>query len=68
MANPVSGITSTHQAAEIAQTTPTPKQTGGNKGAGAPEDTVTISSAGSAASQTKAPTQTAEGGESHHGK
>jgi hypothetical protein len=67
MANPVSGITSAQQTEAITQTTPTPKQTGGNKGVGAPEDTVTISSAGSAASQTKAPTQNHKGG-SHHGK
>lgn len=68
MANPVSGITSAHQVAEIAQTTPAPKQNGASKGVGAPEDTVTISSAGSAASQAKAPTQTSKGAETHHGK
>jgi hypothetical protein len=62
MANPVSGVSSTQQAAPIAETYQAPKQSGANKGAGAPEDTVTISSAGSAASQAKAPAHSHKGG------
>ena len=62
MANPVSGVTSTQQAAPVSQTNQAPKQSGANKGAGTPEDTVTISSAGSAASQAKAPAHNHKGG------
>jgi hypothetical protein len=62
MANPVSGVSSTQQTAPVSQTYQEPKQSGANKGAGAPEDTVTISSAGSAASQAKAPAHSHKGG------
>jgi hypothetical protein len=70
MANPVSGVSSTQQAAPVSQAYQTPKQNGANKAGGATEDTVTISSAGSAASQPKAPTQNQKGGADadHDGK
>jgi hypothetical protein len=66
MANLVSGVSSPQQAAQVSQTYQAPKQSGGNKAPGATEDTVTISTAGSAASQVKAPAQTSKGGDADH--
>jgi hypothetical protein len=68
MANPVSGVSGTQQTVQASQTYQAPKQNGGSKVGDAPEDTVTISSAGSAASQAKAPTQNHKGADAHHGK
>jgi hypothetical protein len=65
MANPVSGITTTQQVPETTHAYQPPKQNGASKG-GATEDTVTISSAGSAASQTKAATQNQKGADADH--
>jgi len=58
MANPIGGVTNALQAAQVSpnyQTNQTPKQNAQN--AGVPQDTVTISNAGRAASQAQAPTQ-----------
>lgn len=63
MANPVSGVSNAHPAAPATQTYQPPKSSGGNKAAGDPQDTVTISSAGSAASQAKAATHPSKGGD-----
>jgi hypothetical protein len=53
MANAIVGVSNTHHAAEVTQSyqaAPTPKQNAANN-TSAPQDTVTISSAGKAASQ-----------------
>jgi len=58
MANPIGGVTNALQAAPVSQNSQanqTPKQNAQNTGA--PQDTVTISNAGRAASQAQAPKQ-----------
>jgi hypothetical protein len=59
MANPASGVSSTQQTAQVAQTsqsTPVRKQSAPNQ-TGAPQDTVTISAAGKTASQAQSAAQ-----------
>jgi hypothetical protein len=69
MANAIGGVSNAQQVAEVSashQAAPTPKQNSANN-TGAPQDTVTISSAGRAASQAKAAGQTAKaGGDADH--
>jgi hypothetical protein len=69
MANAIGGVSSTQQTAEVTasyQAAPTPKQNSANN-TGTPQDTVTISSAGRAASQAQAAAQNGKtGGDADH--
>lgn len=56
MANPASGVTSAQHTAHVAQATPQPKQAAPRKSA-APEDKVSISNEGKAASASQAPSK-----------
>jgi len=70
MANAIGGVSNAQHAAEVSashQTAPTPKQNSANN-TGTPQDTVTISSAGRAASQAQPAGQNGKtGGEAEHG-
>ena len=70
MANAIGGVSNAQQAAEVGggayQNTPTPKQNSANN-TGTPQDTVTISTAGRAASQAQAAAQNGKtGGDADH--
>lgn len=68
MANAIGGVSNAQQTAEISashQAAPTSKQKSANN-TGTPQDTVTISSAGKAASQSQPPGQSAKASDGDH--